>query len=69
MNRETNTVVVPRLERIKSVAARTGLSRSSIWAFIKKEEFPSPVRIGAKAVAWPASEVDAWIKGKIDARG
>ena len=45
----------PEVERL------TGLSRASIYARIKNEAFPLPVRIGPNSVAWRADEIDAWI--------
>lgn len=56
------------LERRKSVQQRVGLSRSTIYLLISKGEFPPPIRIGRRAVAWNAAEVDEWIASKIGAR-
>lgn len=46
--------------RLPKVIERTGLSRSSIYAMIGDGLFPSPVRIGRRAVAWRETDVDAW---------
>ncbi|UVS91894.1 AlpA family transcriptional regulator [Burkholderia glumae] len=54
--------------RRKSVEQKTGLSRSSIYAAIAKNEFPKPVPIGAKSVAWIEAEVAAWMHNKISQR-
>ena len=60
--------------RRKQVEARTGLSRSSIYARLRPNPdrpsdydpaFPKPVSIGAKAVGWIESEVEAWITTQI----
>lgn len=58
----------PRVERLSSVIARTGLSRTTIWRRAG-EDFPAPVRLGPNSIAWVVTEVDAWLQGKIDARG
>ena len=50
------------LLRIKSVQDLTGLRKSSLYANVKDGSFPSPVRIGKRAVAWKSSDVDQWIK-------
>lgn len=55
------------LMRRPAVEARTGLSRSTIYALMADEKFPKPVRISAKAVAWRASEVAAWINARVGA--
>jgi prophage regulatory protein len=52
--------------RLPSVKARTGLSRSSIYAFVSRGEFPSPIALGARAVGWNSESVDAWIAARID---
>jgi prophage regulatory protein len=49
----------------RQVEARTGLSRSAIYAAIQAGTFPAPISLGAKAVGWPEHEVEAWIAGRI----
>jgi prophage regulatory protein len=50
------------------VEKRTGLPRSSLYAAIARNEFPKPVPIGAKSVAWVEAEVAAWMLEKISQR-
>ena len=47
--------------RRPQVEVATGLSRSSIYAMMDAGDFPRPVRIGKRAVAWPQSAVEAWL--------
>ena len=56
------------LERLPHVRARTGLSRSEIYRRIALGEFPAPVKLGPRASAWHAAELDAWITQRIVAR-
>ncbi|MCI4567563.1 AlpA family phage regulatory protein [Lysobacter sp. CFH 32150] len=58
------------LERLPKVKARTGLSRSEIYRRIsaKPPTFPAPVKLGERASAWNAAEVDRWIADRIAAR-
>jgi prophage regulatory protein len=51
--------------RLPSVKARTGLSRSSIYAFVARGDFPAPVSLGARAVGWNSDAVETWIAGRI----
>lgn len=51
-----------KLLRRKAVCAMTGLSRSTLYAAMKKGEFPKAVAIGKRAVAWRSDEVEAWIE-------
>jgi len=50
-----------KLLRLPAVLKRTGLKKSSIYASTKAGTFPKPVKLGARAVAWYAHEVDEWI--------
>jgi prophage regulatory protein len=63
-----------RILRRKQVEARTGLSRSSIYARLRHNPkrpgdfdptFPSPVSIGAKSVGWIEAEIEAWLTAQI----
>lgn len=58
----------PRLIRIKEAVSRTGRSRSRIYADLSAGNFPRPVKIGEKAIAFVEAEVDAWIADRIAAR-
>jgi len=56
--------------RLPQVKARTGRSRSSIYADIKVGRFVRPISIGRRSVGWLAHEVDEWIAARIaESRG
>jgi prophage regulatory protein len=46
--------------RLKQVKALTGLARSTIYDRIKRGDFPPPLAIGARAVAWTATSIADW---------
>ena len=50
-----------RLLKRPEVEAITGLSRASIYARMAKGDFPRPMRLGPRAVAWRDSDVQEWI--------
>lgn len=50
--------------RRKQVEARTGLSRSTLYAYIATGSFPTPVSLGARAVGWLESDIDAWLMSR-----
>lgn len=54
-----------RLIRRPEVLRLTGLSRTSMYRLIEKQDFPRPVSLSAKTVAWPASQVNAWIAARV----
>jgi prophage regulatory protein len=47
--------------RRPEVEARTGLSRSTIYAWMKVGTFPKPVKLGARLVGWIDSDIEAWV--------
>jgi len=56
------------LLRLPAVKEKTGLSRSSIYLFMSTGDFPAPVSLGARMVAWVEKEVDEWVSKRIKAR-
>jgi prophage regulatory protein len=48
------------LMRLPQVMREVGLCRSSIYAAVSQGRFPSPVKIGLRAVACRADEIEAW---------
>jgi prophage regulatory protein len=61
-----------QLLRLPEILNRTGLSRTALYAAVAAGTFPRPVKIGpnskARAVAWPAHEIDDWISSRIAER-
>jgi prophage regulatory protein len=51
--------------RRRDVLRRTGLSRSTIYAYIAAKQFPSPIPLGPRAVGWVEDEINAWIEERI----
>ncbi|WP_082754831.1 helix-turn-helix transcriptional regulator [Variovorax sp. PAMC 28711] len=50
------------LLRLDTVAALTGLSRSTLYAKIKAGTFPAPIKQGARCTRFRASTVTAWLE-------
>ena len=61
MNRYENC---ERILRLKDVIHKTGLSRSTIYAWIAEGNFPKPYKISERSVRWREGEIDAWIASK-----
>ncbi len=53
------------LMRRPAVEATTGHKRSALYQHIAKGLFPKPIRIGARAVAWPSVEVETIVRARI----
>lgn len=56
--------VTPVFLRMPAVMRMTGLGRSTIYRLIAERKFPSPVRLGARAVAWRSSDLDEWSEAR-----
>lgn len=52
------------LLRLPKVLALTGYSRSRIYSLMAEGQFPSPVALGARAVAWPQRSIADWIASR-----
>ena len=48
------------LLRLPQVMREVALCRSSIYAAMSEGRFPAPLRIGRRAVAWRAEDIEAW---------
>jgi prophage regulatory protein len=61
---ETST----RILRRKTVEDITGLSRSTLYAEIKANRFPKPVKLTSKrCVGWVEEEIQAYLQARISA--
>ncbi len=56
--------MLDRHYRRKDVETITGLSRSSLYLMMSRGEFPRPVKITGKAVAWPESVIRNWLAAR-----
>ena len=50
------------------VLERIGLRTTQLYQLVKDNQFPKPVPLGKRAVAWVEAEVDAWIEARIQER-
>jgi Predicted transcriptional regulator len=48
--------------RRPTVEEITGLSRSTIYRLMSSGEFPKPVKLSGRAVAWPESSIMKWLE-------
>lgn len=53
--------------RIRGVVRKTGASRTTVYDWMRRGQFPRPIRLGARAVGWLESEIDSWIEGRVAA--
>lgn len=61
---EQNRVTLQAL-RMPEVERRTGYKRAQIYFLESKKDFPQRIKLGGRASAWLAHEVDAWLAERI----
>lgn len=57
-----------RILRLNEVIQLTGLSRSSIYSFMATGNFPTPIKLGARAVGWNEAKILEWLSQRPYAR-
>lgn len=50
-----------KIIRMPQLIGRTGLSKSSLYALVKKGQLRPPIALGARAVGWLESDVQDYI--------
>ena len=63
-NRQSSRPREEELWGLRTIVSKTGLARSTIYAYVKLGLFPSQRRLGPGRVGWRASEVRAWIESR-----
>ena len=53
-----------KIVRLPEVKGSTGLSRSSIYLRMSKDEFPKSISLGGRAVGWFESDIQDWLEQK-----
>ena len=54
-----------KIVRLRAAKDWTGLSRSTIYAMMKSGTFPKSLSLGARAIGWLESDIQAWIDTRI----
>jgi prophage regulatory protein len=58
-----------RFLRLPDVEQATGLKKSTIYLMIRRGDFPKPIALTPRCVAWPESVVLQWIQDRINGAG
>jgi prophage regulatory protein len=54
-----------KILRLPAVREKVGLGTTAIYGLIKRGNFPQQIKIG-RLSGWVESEVDAWIRARIE---
>jgi prophage regulatory protein len=57
-----------KLLRLEEVLAQVPLSKSTLLRQVAEGQFPAPIRLGARRVAWLENEIATWREARIAAR-
>lgn len=50
-----------KLLSVNETAYRLLISRTLLWRLRQREDFPAPVRLGQRRIAFNADAIDAWL--------
>jgi prophage regulatory protein len=53
-----------RVLRLPEVLQRVRLSRSLVYSLMAEGSFPRPIKLGRRAVAWRAADIEAWLTSR-----
>ncbi len=65
-----NTIISPKILRIKDVVSMVGVARSTIYDWINSNSprydstFPKPIQLGKNSVGWIQHQLVDWINSK-----
>ncbi|MBB7505369.1 AlpA family phage regulatory protein [Escherichia coli] len=62
MHAQSSSRSTQKLIRFPKVIEMTGKSRTRIYADIRSEAFPKPIRIGPRSIAWVEQEIIDWLE-------
>ena len=54
-----------RFFRLPKVMGQTGLTRTVVYELMAAGDFPKPIHLTARTVAWCSDEIDTWINERI----
>jgi prophage regulatory protein len=59
-------VANPKIIRLPGVLSRIGIKRSTLYQMIESGDFPKQIKLGERSVGWLETEINLWIKTRID---
>jgi len=51
-----------RLKQVREIAG--GVAPSTIWGWVKRGEFPKPIKLSANCTAWDSADIEAWAQSR-----
>jgi prophage regulatory protein len=66
---QSNPVTSRHLLSKRAVLKQIPISGATMWRTIAAGDFPKPIRIGKRRVAWLQTEIDDWLAERMEERG
>jgi prophage regulatory protein len=66
---QSNPVTFRHLLSKRAVLKQIPISGATMWRTIASGDFPKPIRIGKRRVAWLQTEIDDWLAERMEERG
>lgn len=57
----------PQTLRVKALSEHYGIPISTIWALVRRGDFPQPIRPTPRLTLWRVVDVENWLEGQIPA--
>lgn len=54
--------------RFPAVSRVTGLPQSTLYLYMKNDQFPKPIKLGMRSVGWIKEEIDEWLQKRKNSR-
>ncbi len=66
---QSNPVTQRHLLSRRVLLKQVPFSSATLWRTIAAGDFPKPIRIGKRRVAWLQTEIDDWLAERMEERG
>ena len=57
-------MIEPQFYRLRDVMEIVGVTKTTIYRWVGRGQFPPAVKLGERAVAWRRSDIEAWINSR-----
>lgn len=48
----------------REICRLLGISRTTLWRLRQRRDFPSPIRLSTRRIAWRRDAIDAWLEAR-----
>ena len=51
--------------RTNELAERLGVSRTTLWRWMRAGSLPPKIQLGSNSVGWDSREIDRWLESRV----